>query len=134
MTWILVGIIIVADFYWLFMTGKARQSSLEPAAVDSILGWVLSGPYETKVRPISATFVSSHVLKLATEPSLDRKPDFKLKKFWGYEAFNTNTNTESSDFILKKLESQITFNGDKYEVLFPWKMFHKPFSVSEITS
>ena len=43
-----------------------------------------------------------------------------------YEAFNTNTNTKSSDFNLKKFESQITFNDDKYEVPLPWKMFRKP--------
>ena len=116
------------------MTGKARKSSLEPAAVESVLVWVLSGPYETKVRPISATFVNSHVLELATEPLLDRKLDLKLKTFWGYEAFNTNTSTKSSDFNLKKFESQITLNGDKYKVLFPWNMFHKALPVSEITS
>ena len=43
-----------------------------------------------------------------------------------YEAFNTNTNTKSSDFNLKKFESQITFNDDKHEVPLPWKMFRKP--------
>ena len=109
------------------MTGKARQSSLGPTAVESNLGWVLSGPYETNARPTSTNFVNSHVLKLATEPSLDTKLDLKLKQFWEYEeAFNTNTNTSSSDFNLKKFESQITFNGDKYEVPLPWKMFHEP--------
>ena len=108
------------------MTGKARQSSLGPTAVESNLGWVLSGPYETNARPTSTNFVNSHVLKLATEPSLDTKLDLKLKQFSEYEAFNTNTNTNSSDFNLKKFESQITFNGNKYEVPLPWKMFHKP--------
>ena len=36
-------ILLGADFYWSFMTGKARQSSLGPTAVESILEWVLSG-------------------------------------------------------------------------------------------
>ena len=106
-----------ADFYWSFKTGKARQSSLGPTTIESILGWVLSGPYERNVRPTSTNFVNSHVLNLATEPSPDTKLDLKLKQFCKYESFNTNTNPKSSDFNFKKFESQITFNNDKYEVI-----------------
>ena len=101
------------------MTGKARQSSLGPTAVESILEWVLSGWYESNVRPTSTNFVNSHVLKLATESSPDAKLDLKLKQFCKYSAFNTNTNTKSSNFNLKKFENQITFNNDKYEVSLP---------------
>ena len=36
-----VDILIGADFYWSFMAGKARESSLGPTAVESILGWLL---------------------------------------------------------------------------------------------
>ena len=82
-----INILIGADFDWSFMSGKAKQSSLGPTAVESIPGWVLSGPYETNVRPTSTNFVNSHVLKLATEPSLDTKLDLKSKQFWEYEAF-----------------------------------------------
>ena len=99
---------------------------MESRAVESILGWVLCGPYETNVRQTSTNFQNFHLLKLATESSLDTKLELKLKQFWEYEAFNTNTNTKSSDFNLKKFESQIAFNGDKYEVPLPWKMFHEP--------
>ena len=41
-----IDILIGADFYWSFMAGKARESSLGPTAVESILGWLLSAPYE----------------------------------------------------------------------------------------
>ena len=118
--------LIGADLYWSFITEKARQSPLGPTAVELIFGWVLSGPYETNVWPTLTNIVNSHILKLATEPSLDTKLDLKLKQFWKYEASNTNTTTKSSDFNLKKIESQITFNGDKYKVPLPWKTFHKP--------
>ena len=121
-----IDALIGANLYWSFITDKARQSSLGPTAVESIFGWVLSSPYETNVRPTSTNFVNSHILKLATVPSLDTKLDLKLKQFWKYEASNTNTDTKSSDFNLKKIESQIAFNGDKYKVPLPWKIFHKP--------
>ena len=77
-------LLLGADFYWSFMTGKARQSSLGPTAVESILEWVLSGWYESNVRPTSTNFVNSHVLKLATESSPDAKLDLKLKQFCKY--------------------------------------------------
>ena len=101
---------------------------MESTAVELVLGWVLSGPYETNVRQTSTNFQNFHLLKRATEPSLDTKLELKLKQFWEYEALNTNTNTKSPDFNLKKFESQITFNGDKYKVRLPWKMFHEPLS------
>ena len=59
-----IDILIGADFYWSFMAGKARESSLGPTAVESILGWLLSAPYETNVRPTSTNFVNSLVLRL----------------------------------------------------------------------
>ena len=94
-----INILIDADVYWSFMTRKARQSSLEPTAVEPILGWVLSGAYETNIRPTSTNFVNSHVLKLATEPSLDTNLDLKLKQLWEYEVFYINTNTKRFYFI-----------------------------------
>ena len=131
-----INILIGADFDWSFMTGKAKQSSLGSTAVESILGWVLSGPYETNVRPTSTNFVNSHVLKLATELSLDTKFDLKSKQFWEYEAFNTDTNTKSSDFNLKKIENQIIFNREKCEVYtFTLKCFTNFYqTISEIPS
>ena len=89
------------------MTGKTRQSSLGPTVVQSTLGWVFSGTCKTNVRPTSTNFVNSHVLKFATEPSLNTKLELKLKQFWEYEGFNTNTNINSSDFNLKKFNSNL---------------------------
>ena len=115
---------------------KSQTKLFGITAVESILGWVLSGPYETNVRPTSTNFVNSHVLKLATELSLDTKFDLKSKQFWEYEAFNTDTNTKSSDFNLKKIENQIIFNRDKCEVYtFTLKCFTNFYqTISEIPS
>ena len=112
-----IDILIGADYYWSFMTGKARQSSLGPTVVESILEWVLSGKYETNVRPTSRNFVNFHVLKFATELSLNTKLELKLKQFWEYEGFNTNTNTNSSDFNLKKFKSNLKILLQKLCVL-----------------
>ena len=112
-----IDILIGADYYWSFMTGKARQSSLGPTVVESILEWVLSGKYETNVRPTSRNFVNFHVLKFATELSLNTKLELKLKQFWEYEGFNTNTNKNSSDFNLKKFKPNLKILLQKLCVL-----------------
>ena len=38
-----VGIVIGANLYWLFITGRTRQGS-GPTAIETKLGWILSGP------------------------------------------------------------------------------------------
>ena len=42
-----VDILIGVDQYWQLTTGKTRRGSEGPVAVETELGWVLSGPAPT---------------------------------------------------------------------------------------
>ena len=61
-----VDILTGADYYCDFATGNIRCENSGPVAVETILGWVLSGTYEFE-NNISATvnLSSTHVLKLS---------------------------------------------------------------------
>lgn len=39
-----IDILIGCDYYWDFVTGETRQGDEGPIAVNSKLGWLLSGP------------------------------------------------------------------------------------------
>ena len=39
--------LIGSNFYWNFVTGNVAKSSEGPVAVDSKLGWLLSGPIDS---------------------------------------------------------------------------------------
>ena len=41
-----IDILIGADYYWDFVTGNIRRGNSGPVAVETILGWVISGTYE----------------------------------------------------------------------------------------
>ena len=58
-----VDILIGADYYWDFVSGNIKRGNSGPVAVETILGWVLSGTYEFQ-NNISATvnLSSTHVL------------------------------------------------------------------------
>ena len=77
-----IDILIGGNLYWKFMSGRIKRGSSGPVALDSILGWVLSGE---AARVSSCEFLSSHVLKLDVE--VEDRTDFdkeivrKVKEF-----------------------------------------------------
>ena len=42
-----VDILVGADFYWTFVTGKVIRAPQGPTALETRLGWVLSGAANT---------------------------------------------------------------------------------------
>ena len=59
---LLVDVLIGGDYYWSFFTGKIFRGEIGPVAMETLLGWVLSG--NTGVRG-SSEYVCTHVLKVS---------------------------------------------------------------------
>ena len=80
-----ISILIGADYYWDFVSGNIRRGNSGPGAVETILGWVLSGTYEFE-NSISATvnLSSIHVLKISVQEN-DINYDSCFQKFWQIE-------------------------------------------------
>ena len=58
-----IDILIGGNFYWRFMKGDVRKGTSGPVAINTILGWVLSGPCDWSQNYSTSNFVSSsHVL------------------------------------------------------------------------
>ena len=77
--------LVGSDQYWQIVTGEVIKGESGPTAMNTKLGWVLSGPVESStVKHESVTNLAcTHVLKCAANPLIDGAGlDNKMKKFW----------------------------------------------------
>ena len=51
-----IDLLIGSDYYWQFMTGEIRRGDSGPVAVKTHLGWVLSGPIESRVQNTNTVY------------------------------------------------------------------------------
>ncbi|KAK2549503.1 hypothetical protein P5673_030047, partial [Acropora cervicornis] len=81
-----VDVLIGADYYWSFFTGNIiKGDPYGPVALETNLGWVLSGPSVCSrfTRSCTVNLSSTHVLKIESTHMSDMKDD--LQKFWDLE-------------------------------------------------
>ena len=94
-----IGILIGADQYWKLVTGKIRQEGTGPIAVETKLGWVLSGPVPgVSHGGTSVNFVSTHVLKVECS---DCDLDTTLKAFWDLDTLGSRASKTTNPLFTK---------------------------------
>ncbi len=118
-----VNILIGSDHYWKIVTGKVVQGESGPTAIETHLGWVLSGPicgldgYTSAINVITA-----HTLKIdAQEVKTDEGMDMTLQQFWDLESLGINAMEVGT---LENFDDSITFQDGRYKVCLPWKETH----------
>ena len=121
-TCVKIDILIGLDYYYNFMTGNIiKGKSNEPIALESTLGWIISGPYSS----ISSTDVyniNSHFLFVPPSNSrynvFENEPDRKLSTIWDIESVGVNTKELE---IYQNFENNLQFTGERYSVKLPFK-------------
>ena len=116
-----VDVLIGSDWYWSLITGKVIRGRTGPIAIDSKVGWILSGP-SGKQTSVNLTFTPTHILRIdayKAEPSLEDQ----LKQFWELESLGIPSEEPP---VHERFLQQISFNGQRYEVGLPWKGHHPP--------
>ncbi|XP_073231804.1 uncharacterized protein [Porites lutea] len=114
-----VDLLIGADHYWSFFTGGIiRGDPSGPVALETKLGWILSGPAAVPAMTESCTLNLSaiHVLKIASADTSRGQDD--LQKLWDLETLGIR-DTESS--VHDKFSNEIRFTGVRYQVKLPFK-------------
>ena len=87
------------------------------------LGWVLSGPVHGFSQEFSSVnLVSTHAL-IAIGYQLQESLNSQLKGFWNLESMGTQSE-ELYHSVYDEFKKCITYNGERYKVKLPWKMFH----------
>ena len=134
-----IDILVGADFYFDIVSGEVQKGSFGPTAINSKLGWLLSGPISDKIDNDSSFNIVSHLV-IDSQPRFpytdsilhDKQPDTKgedsgelkhaLKTFWEQEAGGLH-GKESDDEKLDepKVKLDIQFDGTRYKVGLPWK-------------
>ena len=120
---IMVDILVGSDQYWQLVSGKVVRGDDGPTAIQTKLGWVLSGPTNGAVQNDQQqnNLVTMHVLKTATKP-VDitiESLDGSLQRFWDLKSLGVRPRS-----VYEKFEERITFEKDRYKVHLPWKLPH----------
>ena len=113
-----VDLLVGADYLWRFQTGRTiRGEADEPVAVETELGWVLSGPLKGgnthKEQEVQVNFVTADS---ARSDGLERE----IHKLWDLETLGIR----EGDEIHQEFAENIAFNGQRYSVKLPWKEGH----------
>ena len=113
-----ISILIGADFYWQFVQDHVVRGN-GPIAVESKLGYLLSGPLTL---PVTTDTTCLHVSILScTTENTDHN------SFWQVESTGTNPITQNPDtkFLQQYMDMHISLQPDgAYSLKFPWKINH----------
>ena len=120
-----IEVLIGLDYYWDLTTGRTRRGSHGPVAVETKLGWVLSGPAPTTGDSQCSLLTTSHTLKIDSSPSpnQDREVVDLLQSFWDLETMGI---TETEHTLYDEFCDKITIRDGRYEVSLPWREVHQP--------
>ena len=114
-----IDLLIGADFYWNVLEGEIKRCSTGgPIAVNSKLGWLLSGPFEdTKVDECSMNLAVTHVMKINVDVG-DDVLSKQVEKFWELDSVGVIENEKS---VYDKFVEDIDYVNHRYEVKLPFK-------------
>ena len=116
-----IDILIGSDQYWELVTGETRRGDFGPVAINTKMGWVLSGATTPPVHDTPSTCLLTHTLRVDGLPQGSQSLDDRLKTFWELESFGISGSERS---VQEEFGSTIRFVDGKYEVELPWKEGH----------
>ena len=118
-----VDVLVGSDQYWDLASGEIRRGQFGPVAINTELGWVLSGPAD-QIQP--CTSLLTHTLRVDGLTQDAQVLDDRLRSFWELESFGISPHSEPDPSIQEEFESSVLFSGGRYQVELPWKRSHPP--------
>ena len=120
-----VDLLVGSDFYWDFVSGETRRGDKGPVAVETTLGWILSGPTEFIRNPGQmVSLVTTHTLSIDGKVT-NKMLDATLQSFWELESLGIRPD-EMGDVAIDQFANSITMKEGRYEVSLPWREGHDP--------
>ena len=113
-----IDFLIGSDHYWKLVTGRMVRGDEGPIAIETRLGWVLSGPADGLQNPTMINFISaqtSHTLRVdpVAEPG---NLDVALRRFWEVESLGI---LKEEHPVQHQFSQRIKFDQGRYEVHLP---------------
>ena len=113
-----VEILIGSDYYWSLVSGQVYRGTTGPIALDTRVGWILSGPTEgSKFEESVASTLMTHALRVDALSELEGL-EVGLKRFWDLESIGVLRKEES---VHSRFTQEIEFKDGRYTVSLPWR-------------
>ena len=120
-----IDILVGSDQYWDLVTGKIRRGRAGPIAINTVFGWVLSGPAMSSEQSQASASLLTHVLRVNSSTQETLTLDDRLKTFWDLESLGISPSLYESP-VCEEFENSIQFIDVRYQVELPWKQSHPP--------
>ena len=121
-----IDVLIGSDYYWRLVTGRVSRGVSGPTAVETQLGWVLSGPVEEALpETTTINFIATHTTHTLRVDTFTEQEslDAGLRRFWELNSLGILKNEQS---VYGKFTQQISLKQGRYEVHLPWKVLTLP--------
>ena len=120
-----IDVLIGSDFYWSIILDGIRQGEKGPVAVNSKLGWILSGPScvtSSGNETVSNLIVTEGEPELSEVVANNRLHLALIKRFWDTEAIGIEGELKTKDITLDpEFLKNIQYRNSHYEVSLPWR-------------
>ena len=102
-----VDLLVGSDFYWDFVSGGTQRGDKGPVAVETTLGWILSGPTEFIRNPGQmVSLFTTHTLSINGKVT-NKTLDATLQSFWELESLGIKPD-EVGDIAIDQFVNSIT--------------------------
>ena len=85
-----IDLLIGSDYYWQLTTGRVIWGESGPVAVETRMGWVLSGPVSTTE---SCTLLTVHVMQFDSQE--EESLNDTMRAFWDLESMGVSSPSQS---------------------------------------
>ena len=117
-----IDVLTGLDYLWEFQKDTTiREEPEEPVAVETELGWVLSGPLKRRGVD-SQQEASVNFVRLDSAALYRASLDSEVSKLWDLESLGI----KSSNEVHESFENEIEFLEGRYLVKLPWKQGQEP--------
>ena len=83
-----IDVLIGSDLYWRLVTGRVVRGENGPTAIETVFGWVLSGPVD--MAPEAFVLTSTHMLRIDFPPTMiTSTPSYRGSGIWKPSALRT---------------------------------------------
>ena len=107
-----IDIVVGQDQYWSLIRSGLVRSSEGLVAMETVFGWVLSGP----VKGAEGSHGGMNVRQLLTMTSM---VPVGVRHIWGTD--DLTESDEMPDSVLAEFNSTVKYDNGRYEVQIPWK-------------
>ena len=110
-------VLLGSDQYWSLLTGEIVRSEGGPAALNSRLWWILSGPAVAARGAGPASTLVTHTLRVDGINGI-KVLERELHSFWSIESLGI---LETEEMVQSQFEDHVSFSNGRYTVSLPWK-------------